>query len=172
PSDLLQPEGCEREAEQVKAFCAMQKLNAVVASRQIPATGFAFDFGNRLIRVCSCVNYCDLRRGNLAAILYVVQQDESSAVTIRPKVLAAYPDRKDFLSGRPLLPTPSRAPVNLRWPRQSRAPTPGRLRDPQADETGHPVTSIRLLEDQATAAVEDETVHFPVLSFAKASPQG
>ncbi|CAK9023885.1 unnamed protein product [Durusdinium trenchii] len=72
----------------------------------------------------------------------------------------------------PLLPTPSRAPVNLRWPRQSRAPTPGRLRDTQADETGHPVTSIRLLEDQATAAVEDETVHFPVLSFAKASPQG
>ncbi|CAK9023883.1 unnamed protein product, partial [Durusdinium trenchii] len=53
PSDLLQPEGCEREAEQVKAFCAMQKLNAVVASRQIPATGFAFDFGNRLIRLKS-----------------------------------------------------------------------------------------------------------------------
>eukprot|EP00435_Cladocopium_sp_Y103_P038609 s1254_g10.t1 len=46
PSDLLPPElGCssEREGDQVKAFCAAQKLNIVVASRQIPPSGFAYD---------------------------------------------------------------------------------------------------------------------------------
>jgi hypothetical protein len=53
-------------------------------------------------RVCSCLNYCNLAVGNMAAILYIVLNEESDcAFTIRPKVLAAYGDSKDFLDGSP-----------------------------------------------------------------------
>ena len=53
------------------------------------------------LRVCSCLNYCDLPNGNNAAILYVTNDDSDSAITIRPKVLEAFTDRKHFLTGRP-----------------------------------------------------------------------
>ena len=53
-------------------------------------------------RVCSCLNYCNLPPGNMAAILYIVLNEESDcAFTIRPKVLAAFADGTDFLDGRP-----------------------------------------------------------------------
>lgn len=168
PSDLLPPElGCssEREGDHVKAFCAAQKLNIVVASRQIPPSGFAYDPASRLLRVCSCLNYCNLAVGNMAAILYIVLNEESDcAFTIRPKVLAAYGDSKDFLDGRPQ--TSQQNPS--RWPLQERAPTPGRFREPKVHRHDPPgrqsLPVIHVLEDQAVATVEDGPVplHFPV----------
>ena len=161
PSELLPPElGCssEREREQLKAFCATQKLNAVIASRHIPPSGFSFDPISRMVRICSCLNYCNLAPGNMAAILYVVQHEDSEwALIMRPKVLAAYAGRKDFLSGRT---TGQQNPS--RWPVQERTPTPGRFREDGAGRQS--MQAIHVLEDQAVATVEEGPVplHFPV----------
>ncbi|CAJ1371945.1 unnamed protein product [Effrenium voratum] len=52
-------------------------------------------------------------------------------------------------------PLKGRRSAPSRWPPQKRAPTPGRLREAQVDETGRPTLAVHLLEDQAVATIED-----------------
>jgi len=130
PGPLLPRElGSGREAapEQLKGFCAQHRLAAVVRSRQIPATGFAFECGGRLITVASCMNYCDAPGGNDAAILCITKEEGSANLQVRPKVLTARVAKLYGVLGRggkgrdqgPL-------PLPTRWPVQPRASTPGR----------------------------------------------
>ncbi|CAE7221236.1 BSL3, partial [Symbiodinium natans] len=79
-----------------------------------------------VIRVCSCLNYCDLPVGNLASILYIMIGTDSTAM-IRPKVMTTFLDKRHYLSDYPGMTVPRRSSSPSRWPKQIRAPTPDRI---------------------------------------------
>ncbi|CAE7186479.1 BSL1 [Symbiodinium pilosum] len=119
--------------KQLRAFCAVHKLWGILLSREIVPHGHLQE--DCVIRVCSCLNYCDLPLGNLASILYIT--DEDSNVTVRPKVLTTYLDKQYcYLSDYTSPTVPRRNSSPSRWPKQVRAPTPDRIMAPE-EAVGH-----------------------------------
>lgn len=163
PSALMPREfGAVREAtpEQVKHFCSQHKLATIIRGRQVPAKGFSFDCGGRFITVSSCVNYCDLTRGNDAAILCITKEEKSANLVVRPKVLTAQVAKIHRVLGRGA-DSGDGAPVLMpaRWPTQTRDATPGRMsRTIQLDENSSEAQQIS--EAPALVVNVDRTI-FP-----------
>eukprot|EP00439_Symbiodinium_sp_Y106_P059820 s1754_g8.t1 len=113
PSSLLSRDLGARtvlDDQSLKAFCASQKLSGE----------------DCVIRVCSCLNYCDLSPGNLASILYIMTDMDLTAL-IKPKVMTSFLDKHHYLSDCPGGAVPRRSSSPSRWPKQIRAPTPDRI---------------------------------------------
>jgi len=127
PSSLLSRDLGARtvlDDQSLKAFCASQKLSGVIFGRQILPHGHLKE--DCVIRVCSCLNYCDLSPGNLASILYIMTDMDLTAL-IKPKVMTSFLDKHHYLSDCPGGAVPRRSSSPSRWPKQIRAPTPDRI---------------------------------------------
>ncbi|CAE7944287.1 BSL2, partial [Symbiodinium sp. KB8] len=127
PSSLLSRDLGARtvlDDQSLKVFCASQKLKGVIFGRQILPHGHLTE--NGVIRVCSCLNYCDLFPGNLASILYIMTDLDLTAL-IKPKVMTSFLDKHHHLSDCPNGAVPRRSSSPSRWPKQIRAPTPDRI---------------------------------------------
>jgi len=147
PSALMPREfGAVREAtpDQVKHFCSQHKLATIIRGRQVPAKGFSFDCGGRFITVSSCVNYCDLPRGNDAAMLCITKEEKATHLAVRPKVLTAQVAKIHRVLGKGVDPCDgSLVLMPARWLPQTRDSTPGRLsRNPLLDESSSEAQTI------------------------------
>eukprot|EP00440_Ansanella_granifera_P011661 gb/GFBE01012664.1/.p1 GENE.gb/GFBE01012664.1/~~gb/GFBE01012664.1/.p1 ORF type:complete len:510 (+),score=98.51 gb/GFBE01012664.1/:1-1530(+) len=161
PLDLLPSLLGSVEDAEPERLLRSSRLSAVVTGHSVPARGFSAELGSCVrLRLCSCLDYCDLPGGNDAAILCVTKQVNSGTLEVRPRFLTARVAELYSVLGSQRHGM-SRAP---RWPPQRCPPSPGRRLSGVQRGPG-----IDLLPDRTVApeTLQGEPPLYPVLGCGR-----